>query len=239
MAANSPSMKQDLLPIVCRALVLSPCSESKSDKVEIPASFTPKNPTDYLDDRYLLRQLDTGRRRILKELRKQTESPETLAIDLYVGAPHSRAYRRTRELSHYQKLRRKLFSGGDIEWFFLSGGYGVVNALERVQKYNASFAETKVRKVWQEEDLPAILDGIVATLHPLHVYVFGNTDYVSFVLETTFYQERKQTQLTVFERRYTEPLTQLVGAIINDSLDGFKKSWPGKHYRGQSEVIRL
>jgi hypothetical protein len=46
-----------------------------------------------------------------------------------------------RELKNknYYRLRSALLSSNTIEWFFLSGGRGVIHALEAARKYQATF----------------------------------------------------------------------------------------------------
>ena len=86
-------------------LIVSSCSKRKDDSIPIPPSAKTLDPSDYLDDPYLIDRIVETRERIFQDPRAQVGSRETYAFDLYVraGKAYSKIYRH-----HYQQLKRLL-----------------------------------------------------------------------------------------------------------------------------------
>jgi hypothetical protein len=101
------------------------------------------------------------------------------------------------------ELKELMFSG-KLAWFFLSGGYGIINALELARKYQATFNRTIAYQkgipftanFW-EGILSEAVDSTVSKLGPEQVYVFGSQDYTSFIKESNMW--RSDSNLRLFE----------------------------------------
>jgi hypothetical protein len=94
-----------------------------------------------------------------------------------------------------------MFSG-KLTWFFLSGGYGIINALEPARKYQATFNRT----IAHQNEIPFTsdfwkgilsdaVDSIVSKLCPEQVYIFGSPNYTSFVKETNMWSSGNNVRL--------------------------------------------
>jgi len=226
---------EDFQQVFTKVLIFSPCSRSKSDKVEITSS-SKIEPQDYLESHELLERLKSTRKHILEELGAQKGDKTTYALDLYRG----RAYREMRSGGNHAQLKQILLSGNNMQWFFLSGGYGVIHALEESKNYDATFSQKEANKknipftgdIWREASLSRICDDIFRKFDPPRVYVFGNKDYTAFIKATNFWEERESGKRVVkmFETPYTRILTELVGALLHDDLDSFDDRHPGCYY---------
>ncbi|MCL0102848.1 hypothetical protein M1N93_02670, partial [Dehalococcoidia bacterium] len=182
-------------------LVFSPCTDKKDDTESIPPWSRVIKPTDYLGDKQLLQRLMNTREHVLIELGARVGSEVTYALDLYVRT--GKAYEELRQ--HYTCLKKKMLSDNEIQWFFLSGGYGVVHAFEETVKYQASFSQfpgvLRTDRIWQScGTLSLICDAIVQKFQPLRIYAFGNRSYTHFIKQADFYPASDITT-TVFECR--------------------------------------
>jgi len=122
-------------------VVITPCTQSKDDSEPIGDKIV--DPSYYLDDD-LRNELLKKRNeilpnpkfnKILSDPRSRVGQKETYAFDLYVGADKAITYKEI-EGEKYKRLKQKLLKDRDVEWFFLSGGYGIIHALERAKKYD-------------------------------------------------------------------------------------------------------
>lgn len=109
-------------------LIITSCSASKDDSLPIPKGSRIVDPQYYLKDPVLISKLRQKREHIFSDPRANTGTRITYAFDLYVNA--GKAYRKLRN-SSYQRIKSRLISSNEIEWFFLSGGYGIIHALEK------------------------------------------------------------------------------------------------------------
>jgi hypothetical protein len=169
----------------------------------------------------------------------QTGDKVTYAFDLYVkeGKAYSGLYQR-----YYNSLKRKLIFDNDVQWFFLSGGYGVVHALEGAKNYQASFIRLPSEKrviytgtIWQNAGLSAMCDAIVSKLQPSRIYVFGSMNYTAFAKQAVFWSDNDNVK--IFESKgnagpyWLEPkLEKLAKAIVNETLKDFDNKYPGKEH---------
>jgi len=195
--------------------------------------YVPKitQPSDYLDDGRLISTLQNTRKRILENPKAYLGNKETYAFDLYTLAGN--AYKVIRESGALQKIKALLISKNDIQWFFLSGGYGIIHALEAAKKYQATFSQGIAYKkgipyttnLWRSS-LPSICDTIFSKFQPEWVYVFGSRDYADFVKRTDFWREKsniKMFESTGFSGPYwlAPKLNELIEAILEESVDKF------------------
>jgi len=60
----------------------------------------------------------------------------TYAFDLYVRK--GRAYKDLFK-HNYNRIKELLVESNIVEWFFLSGGFGIIHALEKAHRYQATF----------------------------------------------------------------------------------------------------
>ena len=217
---------------ISNILVFSPCCSKKRDKRS--PSEEKRTPKSYLDKEADQMSLISTREEILCDPKAHRGKRQTYAWDLYVWT--GTAYSDLRRSGNAERLR-ELLAENKLQWFFLSGGYGVVHALEVVNGYQATFdkrnAERKNIKftgdIWQEAGLSSMLDAIVEKFNPECVYAFGNKDYIRFIANTEFYKKRDKTQLKVFETPYTEKLRQLVEAILSNKVHTFNMRYQEKH----------
>jgi len=139
--------------------------------------------------------------------------------------------------SNYSQLKNALLSSDCIEWFILSGGYGIVHALEEARKYQATFNQTIAykngipctAKLWRPF-LPLMCDRIITRFHPDFVYVFGSRDYTEFLKQTSFWNTRDNVRM--FESTgssgpsWLSPiLNDLVESIFGETTEDFNKHY--------------
>lgn len=115
------------------------------------------------------RSLEKGRQTIKKLATDETckvsfdsDSLATSALFLYTGAFY-------RELN----LRAivSAIQAGTLRLFILSAGYGVVDAFEPLQEYDAEM-KGQVAKHWREQGLDEIISQLLLTIKPRHVFGF-------------------------------------------------------------------
>lgn len=184
-------------------IVITSCTASKQDTIPIPKEAKTVQPSDYLNDNNLLEELFQVRNQIFNDPRANLGDNFTYAFDLYVNTGN--AYKEIRKY-HYEKIKTAIKTR-KIQWFFLSGGYGIINALEPARKYQATFSrgiayQNKIpftAKLWGST-LTKICDNLIEKQNPKHVYIFGSRDYTSFIKKTHFWKETdKEKEIKIFE----------------------------------------
>lgn len=203
-------------------LIISACSSSKNDTNPIPEKSVRISPRDYLDDAEHVSQLLATRKRIFEDPRANIGSSVTHAFDLYVNAGY--AYKQLR-LENNEEMKTLLGKDDQIEWFFLSGGYGIINALEPAVKYQATFN----RSISYQNDipftgtlwkrfLPKILDEIISKYNPEMTYVFGSRDYTWFIKQTQTWEDDKVIMLESTGSPGPHWLSPRINALVNHIL---------------------
>jgi len=213
-------------------LIVSSCSRGKNDSVPIPLGAKTLSPPDYLDDPYLVKRIVETRERIFQDSRAQVGTRETYAFDLYVraGKAYSKIYKH-----HYQQIRRMILQDNCLLWFFLSGGYGIVNALEKARKYQATFNRSIAYQnsipyttpLWK----PILTDAcnaIFEKINPEYVYVFGSRDYTQFIKKTERWKIRNR--IKIFESYgssgpnwISQKLCELIESLMNGNISEFNR----------------
>lgn len=214
-------------------VVISSCSASKDDSVPIPDSASRMFPAEYLGDTDLVRRLNETRDAIFKDPRSAVGTKTTYAFDLYVQTGN--AYRHS--VNCYRNKLKALMISGKLSWFFLSGGYGIVHALEPVQKYQATFNRTISHQngipftanLWKGI-LSDMIDSAVLKLDPEWIFFFGSQDY------STFFKESKvgcsKRNLRLFESTgscgpyWLSPIiSKLAASIVEGQVEKFGKNY--------------
>jgi len=210
-------------------IVITSCSASKDDSIPIPNGSRVIQPSYYLDDGKLITRIHNIREQVFQDPKARVGTRTTYAFDLYVRAGN--AYRDLRE-NNYQKIKSTLISSKDIEWFFLSGGYGIIHALEPAKKYQATFN----RNIAYQKKIPftanlwlsilvSICDSIVAKFNPERVFVFGSQDYTNFIKQTTFWRTKnvKIIESTGSSGPFwlSPKINELANCILDNNLEAF------------------
>jgi cytoplasmic iron level regulating protein YaaA (DUF328/UPF0246 family) len=216
-------------------LIITSCSASKDDSVSILENSKIVKPEYYLHNLDLISELHKTRRQIFQDPRINAGKKVTHAFDLYINA--GRAYKDLKQ-HNYKKTKSMLLSDNKIEWFFLSGGFGIIHALEEAKKYQATFNSTIANKnnipftihFWKNL-LPLICDSVVARFNPEWIYVFGSKDYTNFVKQTHFWRTRNDVKIFESTGRngtlwLSPKLDDLVSSIINGRSSEFNKKYP-------------
>lgn len=185
-----------------KILILTPCTKNK--RVDVSLGNRIVQPAGYLADEKLVAVQRSCRETVWRDFRSQYDPASNLAypFDMYVRHESTQLYRDLRGDGLAETIRDQMVSAPDqfpAEWFFLSGGYGLLHSLEPARKYQASFsyqianqANPKIpctRSTWKT--LPAILDSLFSTLKPRIIHVFGPPDYTQFVERTVLYRENR------------------------------------------------
>jgi len=215
-------------------MLITSCSASKDDSIPIILGSKIVDLTDYLDDGYLISKLIETRKTIFSDPRAKLGNSETYAFDLYVRA--GKAYSLVFNKYYYQ-VKRMLVEDSALLWFFISGGYGIINALEKARKYQATFN----RSIAYQKKIPfatnlwkpiltEICDNILQKFRPEWVYVFGSRDYTNFIKNTSYW-ERKEN-IKIFESRgssgvywISTKLGYLIKSILNRKLNEFNEKY--------------
>jgi cytoplasmic iron level regulating protein YaaA (DUF328/UPF0246 family) len=218
-------------------IIISSCSASKDDSVRIPSGSKIVTPSYYISNEELRAKLINIRKDVFSDPKAQVGKNTTYAFDLYVRAGN--AYKDIFKCN-YNSLRDALIRSNAIKWFFLSGGYGIIHALEKAHKYQATFnyniAQQRgilyTAKLWNTI-LSKICDAIFSAFKPSMVYVFGSKDYTHFVKETEYWMINRR--IKIFEStgssgaRWVSPiLNELVNAIIKDKIQIFNAKYNQK-----------
>jgi hypothetical protein len=214
-------------------VVFTSCAASKDDSVPISTGARVVEPTYYLDE-YLIPSLLSTRERTFSDPRASVGTKTSYALDLY--GRKGRAYKKLLE-SNYPRLKSMLLSGDSVEWFFLSGGYGIVHALEKASKYQATFSQgiayqndiPYTGKIWKPL-LTQVCDSILLKFHPDFVYVFGSRDYTEFIKQTSYWKTKDNVRM--FESTgsagpsWLSPiLDELVDSILLSNIDAFNSKY--------------
>ena len=218
-------------------LIISSCSACKDDSIPIPAKSKVIDPSYYLSDIELIHELKSIREKIFSDPKSRVRNRFTYAFDLYVRA--GKAYRDLYR-KYYQKIKNLLLEGSSIEWFFLSGGYGIIHSFEKAHYYQATFNYNIARqkkipytgKMWKKI-LPKILDDIFSFLSPDWTFVFGSKDYTQFIKCTTFWN--RQNNVKIFEStgsvgpyRLSPIISELIESILNNNIKEFNDRYSNK-----------
>jgi len=221
--------------ISMKIVIISSCSARKDDSVPISQNSRIVEPAYYLNDRKLLNRLYHIRNSIFQKPQTSFGSKITYAFDLYVRAGN--AYKELFK-KKYDQLKSALLSTSNIEFFFLSGGYGIIHALEAARKYQATFNKTIAKNnsipyttnLWSNT-LPPILDDIISKFNPSWVYVFGSQDYTNFVKQTKAWISRPN--IKIFEStgqkgpNWLSPIiNECVESILDNRLTSFNNKYP-------------
>lgn len=216
-----------------KVLVISACTANKNDTVPIPENAKKTDPTVYLSDNELADKLKSTRELVFSDPRANVGQRSTYAFDLYIPAGY--AYRHLPP--SVCNTVKQLIASESISWFFLSGGYGLIHALEPATDYNITFNPTiayqnKIlcsTKYWRET-LSDIIDSAVEKFNPDDIFFFGSKDYTSFFKSTNTWQTVGNAML--FEStgsagpHWLSPIIgKLAKAIINGDIDTFKKDY--------------
>jgi hypothetical protein len=182
---------------VNRVLMLTPCTKNKcTDYVPEKGNVV---PGDYLGNDNIIHKLEAARASSFKLAGNNYDSTskQVYAFDLYVRHPRTQLYKNLRDSGLAERARKAMLETTfPAEWFFLSGGYGLVHALELTRSYQATFSQQMATQagipftgnIWK--NLPGILDEIFQRLSPSMIHFFGATDYLNFVTATNTYKQR-------------------------------------------------
>ncbi len=94
----------------------------------------------------------------------KTGSPSTTALHLYTGMPYS----------VFNHLKNNLISdiqAGKIRLLIISAGYGIVDALEQINNYDAMLRDN-VAKMWRDHYLSEVIAELLLHHRPAKVYGF-------------------------------------------------------------------
>jgi len=214
-------------------IIITSCSASKDDSTPIPNGSKVVQPSYYLDDEGLISRLHDIRKHIFQDPRACIGTKTTYAFDLYVRSGN--AYRDLRK-NNYQKLKSMLVSDNSIEWFFLSGGYGIIHAFEAGKKYQATFN----RSIAYQKKIPftanswngaltSICDAIVAKFDPKWIYVFGSRDYTNFLKQTAFWRAKNVKMLestgSSGPHWLSPKLNEMAKSILKNDLETFNEKY--------------
>jgi len=216
-------------------LIFSACSAKKDDSIPIESPSSSISPAYYLCDSSLISALHEMRNRVFGDPNAKLGTKRTYAFDLYVRT--GQAYRGL-NIKYYDVTKRALLGKNGIEWFFLSGGFGIIHALEESWRYQATFNRTIAHEkgipftanLWRPL-LPTLCDSAISFLPPDWIYVFGSRDYTRFIKETDVWKHN--TNIHIFESTgypgpvwISEILTELIQARSHGNLAEFNKTHP-------------
>jgi len=216
-------------------VIFTSCSATKDDSIPIPSSSRIVQPSYYLDNPTLVSKLQEMRKRIFDDPRALIGYRDTHASDLYMRT--GKAYKDLFK-NNYDRLKEGLLIGNNIEWFFLSGGYGIVHSLEKARKYQATFSQSIARqknipyteKLWNGI-LPSICDAILSKFSPEYVYVFGSRAYTQFIKNTRHWHSNDNIRM--FESTglggssWLSPLlNKLLDSIFDNDVHNFNTKYP-------------
>jgi hypothetical protein len=159
-----------------------------------------KAPADYLPNPASVSDLDNTRKDVLAmpSCNYNPVGSQHYAFDLYVSGP-TQLYDKLREGGRDRKILTTLQErvadrerpAQSVEWFFLSGGYGLLHALELARTYQAAFykyPDTPITfKKWKRV-LPRLLDEVFQASVVSGVYFFGSKRYAEMVLATELFK---------------------------------------------------
>jgi hypothetical protein len=213
-----------------RMLLFTPCTARKDDSHAIPSGARVVTTQKYLDDPSLRDCLLQTREAALSDPLARRGTRSTFALDLYVHT--GRAYKDLRSRRGLLSTVRAHLKEGTLQWFFLSGGYGVLHALEPATSYQATFSRGIARAkripyttpLWSS-CLPPICGRIVAR-YGLPTYVLGSRDYTNVLAAVPGVKIIESTG-TAGSTRLSPILAELLEAAFSDRLDAFDARFPG------------
>ena len=178
-----------------RYMIISSCTAGKDDSIPLPKGVITINPREYITEGSLRTQFLKTRSEIFLDPKSKIGEKNTLAYNLYVRK--GRAYKILYQKYYEQTL--EALKRHDFEWFFLSGGYGLVHALEESHRYQATFSRGTAYQndipftgtIWKKV-LPRVIDSVIDRYRPDTVLVFGSRDYTSFVEATSSYRKERR-----------------------------------------------
>lgn len=214
-------------------VIITACTAKKDDSIPIPRGFRPVEPKDYLSQD-LVSQLVSVRERISLDPRAQKGNSPTFAFDLY--ARTGKAYKDL-FFNHYEAAKKLLLSRKSVEWFFLSGLYGIIHSLEEATKYQATFSRGIASNnsipftgaIWGEV-LPQICDYVFSRLKPDSIYVLGSGDYTYFIKQTDCWNESDKIRMIESSGSsgptWLSPiLDELVISILQNNITKFNSKY--------------
>lgn len=222
------------VPSTSLYIVISSCSASKDDSIPISSNSNVVSPSNYIDDESIVSELIGTRDKIFADSRACLGRNFTYAYDLYIraGRAYTELYR-----TNYERVKNILLKGDNVKWFFLSGGYGVINALEATRSYQATFNRSIsyqkripfTASLWAPI-IPHICDSIFQKFQPEYVYIFGSKDYTRFIKNTNFWKTKDN--IKIFESTgsagvyWLSPIiNSLAESIINDDIKSFNEDY--------------
>jgi hypothetical protein len=207
---------------VSRHIIITTCTKNKSTHF-IPGEHS-VSPSDYLASPASVERLGITRSAVFARPNSAYDRNATqhYAFDLYVRDPKTQLYRGLRDTGLAVAARERLLSAGnEVEWYFLSGGYGLLHALELARPYQATFDRSIARQNGIPETLrewkpilPLLLDEVFCRKVPSSVSVFGSTKYVDMVLTTDLYRCRPD----LFDIRIGRANTPTLTAALVDTV---------------------
>lgn len=170
-----------------KPLILSTCTKEKASNGPPPTA--PVLARDFLGGAEAWPLAVTRERALaLKGSGFDRAQAELYALDRYVLADNTYA-----EIFTLRDELRGRLEGGTLgaDWFFLSGGYGIVHALEPIRTYNATFRRVPdapfTGDLWGPV-LPNVLDDLLVRLDPSEVLgFFVDEEYREFVRQTKWF----------------------------------------------------
>lgn len=219
-------------------IILTSCTARKLDGIPIPQRALTIQPSDYLKDQNLLKKLKQTRQQIFADPRANVGIKSTCAFDLYTNTGN--AYKELKK-NHYEKIKSLLVSR-KLDWYFLSGGYGLIHALEPAKKYQATFNRSisYMKKIpftanlWSKT-LPDVIEHIISKAKPERFYAFGSQDYTRFVKVTNLWKSLDNDRIgyKIFESTgsagahwISKILDELASCITNNDLNLFDQKYP-------------
>lgn len=215
-------------------MIFSSCSAKKNDHTQINPSGPLATPSYYLEDKHSILALERTRESIFRNEAAMVGSRKTYAYDLYVRT--GRAYNAVNS-EYYGEIKKALVEKRGIEWFFLSGGFGIIHALEEAWNYQATFncsiayqeGIPYTANIWKTL-LPQLCDSAISRLSPDWVYVFGSRDYTRFIKETNVWDENDNIKIiestgsagTIW---LSKKLAELMYSFFNYELPKFNGSY--------------
>jgi len=220
-------------------LVFTSCTASKDDSAQIAAKDIAIGPNRYLTDRNLRDLLLTTREQVLSDPRAKRGNHLTYAFDLYVKAERSQMYSDLRARSQLCENVKQALRKGEIQWFFLSGGYGMLHALEPATKYQATFSYGIARqngipytaRVWRR-CLVDVCEHVMNRYSAWPVYAFGSRDYTDVLQRTRRWRAGEGIKIiestgTGGGWRLSPIVAEFVRSLMSCQLSDFDRRHPG------------
>lgn len=214
--------------------IITACTALKDDLSSIEEGSKTICPHDYIPNSSVLQKLLQTRIKVFQLPNIDLGVKETYGFDLYTKTGF--AYRHLRNYG-LNRIRAVLSSRTDIQWYFLSGGYGILNALEPVKNYQATFNRTihyqrqipYTASIWKTV-LPDICEEILKNHKLDFLYVFGSQDYTTYIKSTYYWDD--SSKIRMFEStgsagvHWLSPkILELVNAMLNEELNEFNAKY--------------